>query len=224
MSDELRLPDELAACEARLAAQSLPASRLDRDELLYRAGWAAAEARLAALNPPPSKGWEQPSTVAGGDRAQGGSSREATRGGISTARVTAAWSLTSAAIAASLAVIITLQWRPVVVREIAVDRAGPRPPLASTTAHLPDGPNVESNRTAWPVARSRQIDVGIFGLRRQALNNIWGEPINAVALTADSATPAAKTARELLEELLPAKTARPTKIWPWGNSLLGGSI
>jgi hypothetical protein len=44
MSDELRLPDRLAACEAELAAQPLAASTINRDELLYRAGWAAAEA------------------------------------------------------------------------------------------------------------------------------------------------------------------------------------
>ena len=35
--------------------------------------------------PPPSKGWEQPSTLASGERAQGGSAREATRGGTETA-------------------------------------------------------------------------------------------------------------------------------------------
>jgi xanthine dehydrogenase small subunit len=35
-----------------------------------------------AENPPPSKGWEQPSTVASGDRAQGGSPCEASGGGI----------------------------------------------------------------------------------------------------------------------------------------------
>ncbi len=41
-----------------------------------------AEVLVSALNPPPSKGWEQPSRIAGGDRAQGGSPREAIRGGI----------------------------------------------------------------------------------------------------------------------------------------------
>ncbi len=55
MSDELRLPDELAACEARLAARLLPASGIDRDQLMYRAGWAAGAetARLAGVNSPP---------------------------------------------------------------------------------------------------------------------------------------------------------------------------
>jgi len=44
-----------------------------------------AAAAIEGPNPPPSQGWEQPSTVAGGDRAQGGSPREATRGGINNA-------------------------------------------------------------------------------------------------------------------------------------------
>lgn len=44
MREELRLPDELAACEARLAALALPAAAINRDELLFRAGWAAHDA------------------------------------------------------------------------------------------------------------------------------------------------------------------------------------
>ena len=43
--DEPRLPDELAAFEAALAARALPAPRIDRDQLMYRAGWAACEAQ-----------------------------------------------------------------------------------------------------------------------------------------------------------------------------------
>jgi len=44
-------------------------------------------AELSCL--PPLKGWEQPSTVAGGDRAQDGSPRESIRGGIPEASLTA---------------------------------------------------------------------------------------------------------------------------------------
>jgi beta-lactamase regulating signal transducer with metallopeptidase domain len=40
----------------------------------------------SAQDPPPSQGWEQPSTAAGGGRAQGGSPREAIRGGIPDAK------------------------------------------------------------------------------------------------------------------------------------------
>jgi hypothetical protein len=46
---------------------------------------AAIDRLMFHSDPPPSQGWEQPSTVAGGDRAQGGSPREAIRGGIPNA-------------------------------------------------------------------------------------------------------------------------------------------
>jgi hypothetical protein len=49
------------------------------------AAWSLIGLTLAMSYPPPSEGWEQPSTVAGGDRAQDGSLREAIRGGIPNA-------------------------------------------------------------------------------------------------------------------------------------------
>ena len=51
MSEEPRLPEDLMALEARLAARSLPPVALERDDVLYRAGWAAATAaaRIAAV-------------------------------------------------------------------------------------------------------------------------------------------------------------------------------
>jgi hypothetical protein len=84
MSDELRLPDRLAACEAELAAQPLDVSRINRDELLYRAGWAAAEAALASRF----------------EIASGSSE-------VNKALV-ARWSVVSAVLAASIAVAATL--------------------------------------------------------------------------------------------------------------------
>ena len=50
-------------------------------------GEVAEFAWAATSNPPPSKGWEQLSTVASGGRAQGGSPREAIRGGITDASI-----------------------------------------------------------------------------------------------------------------------------------------
>ncbi len=44
MSTENSLPSELAAFEARLRKQPLDRVEIDRDELMYQAGWAAAEA------------------------------------------------------------------------------------------------------------------------------------------------------------------------------------
>ena len=44
MSTENNLPPELTGFEARLRAQPLEATSVDRDQLMYQAGWAAAEA------------------------------------------------------------------------------------------------------------------------------------------------------------------------------------
>ncbi len=44
MSPEPSLPPELASFESQLFKQPLPGSGIDRDELLYQAGWAAAQA------------------------------------------------------------------------------------------------------------------------------------------------------------------------------------
>ena len=84
---ELRLPDELARCESMLSSLSLPPSRVQRDDLMYRAGWAAAEAGLPVSAP---QGMEQASSAR-----------------CTYRRRTLAWSLTSAVLAASLAVAIT---------------------------------------------------------------------------------------------------------------------
>jgi len=55
MSTEPDLPSELMSFEAQLRRQSLPACRVDRDELMYEAGWAAAEASR-------QKNWLWPAT------------------------------------------------------------------------------------------------------------------------------------------------------------------
>src|SRR5690606_26157913 len=110
MADEMRLPEELAAFEALLAARALPASRLDRDQVMYRAGWAACEAEFY---PPPSK--------------------ERARGGISDRRQTVGWSGVSAALAASIAVAVTLGWVRMEQSEVAdAERAGAETPRLAT--------------------------------------------------------------------------------------------
>ena len=95
MSDELqrpddRLPQELAAIEARLAAHALPAPGLNRDELFYQAGWAACEAKQHATPRRLASSLGEPSRPS---------------------RTIAAWSAASAALAASLAVAATLALR-----------------------------------------------------------------------------------------------------------------
>ncbi len=208
MSDELRLPDNLAACEARLAAQSLPASRLDRDQLLYRAGWAAAEARMAALNPPTSKVEETPW-------------RRGARG-----RILAAWSLTSAALAASLAVVATLQFERVEPEQVALRMDVPGAAKSSTAESQPH-PRVKQSRPVPPPLRRERplpsLDAGLLALRRDALIDPSSMNVRIASFESDVATPAAKTARELMEELLPAKGQRQFA-WPWNTNRTGDSI
>ncbi|RIK72914.1 MAG: hypothetical protein DCC67_18565 [Planctomycetota bacterium] len=108
MSQEIRLPAELAACEALLAAHALPACGIDRDSLLYRAGWEAALAHIGATG-----------QCAGGETDRLAGTLESPlakgrdRGGISrSTRAAMAWSAASAALAASIAVAATLALRP----------------------------------------------------------------------------------------------------------------
>jgi hypothetical protein len=205
MSDELRLPDELAAIEARLAAHPLPASPLNRDELLYQAGWAACEAKLAATSHLLASSLREPKHPS---------------------RAIVAWSLTSAALAASLAVAVTLALAPDRAPTLAVEGAGgSRPPLASV---------VETTTAAAPAPRSDEVDRVLANLdallrldrslptaslwaalgspRRQP----WDEPIVA---SVDATAPAASspdTARGLLEELLPRpRGAAAPAAMPW---------
>ncbi len=201
MSDELRLPDDLAACEAQLAAKLPPATGINRDELMYRAGWAACEARLAS-----------------GSR---GSVRLASGGG----GVIAAWSLASAATAAALAVALTLQWRPAdqlevvttdevaAPMQVAEDAVEPKPPLLAQR---------EVELAALPAFR-RDIGIGLLLLRRQALNSAWEQPANVVTANGGG-LPAAKTARELMQEVLPGEPVRSTRMWPWVSTPRGESI
>jgi hypothetical protein len=193
MSEELRLPDHLAACEARLAAQPLAASPLNRDELMYRAGWAAAEAALArsgASSPP----------VAGGKRTA------------------LAWSLACSAVAASIAVAMTLS--------LAARYSGP--PVASAPPETPlvaspgDRPKAAPPRTpSDPLLARLDALIGgavrtpggvpaatLWALSRRERPERWDQPI----LASNDAAPSADgeptlienaTATRLLDEYLP---------------------
>jgi hypothetical protein len=93
-SPTLLLPTEEQEMKLTEAATAVEAAERRLAEII-----AAGNERFAAwtaTNPPPSQGREQPSTVASGDRAQGGSPREANRGGIPDATSTAGGSATNA--------------------------------------------------------------------------------------------------------------------------------
>jgi len=199
MSDELRLPDDLAACEARLAAMPLGASRIDRDEMLYRAGWAAGAetARLAVVNPPPSKGG-----------------------------ITAAWSLTSAAVAASIAVMATLQLQPNQPPAVVAIPADAHPHLAADVVEprRSELPRVEFAHASPKSLSNGRLNAGLIALRQRAITNAWTDTANVAATTGAAAAPTPQTAREMMQELLPADAARRSSDWPWIRTSPGDSI
>jgi hypothetical protein len=200
MSDELRLPDDLAACEAQLAALTLTATGIDRDQLMFRAGWAACEARLS-------------NRAAGVEHMP---RRNRT--------LIAAWSLTSAATAAALAVALALQWRPRAELEMAADEADA--PVQVVTDAARSNPLSLAQREVRPAALSELppgAGIGLLSLRRQALNSAWEQPTNVVTANGGG-PPAAKTARQLMREMLPSEPTRSTPLWPWVSTPRGESI
>jgi hypothetical protein len=211
MSDELRLPDDLAALEARLAAQSLPASGLSRDELMYRAGWAACEARsqrVVLTHTNPSQ--------------------------LDSARI-GAWSLASAALAASLAVAATLHWRSPRGAELANDKVAPV--QASFVAATPTAPQSTAPIQVSSVADylalvsnpdARGFVTPLLAFHRRQLRFTWPESaVDSVAAGSNGASP--KTASQLREEFLPPPAPSSDGghlpiVWPWSMAATGESI
>ena len=215
--EELRLPDELAALEALLAAKPLPAVRIDRDQLMYRAGWGACEARVGS---PP---------------LQGGA-----RGGILDRRRIATWSLASSSLAASIAVMATLGWQGSTSLE-EKERAGGGTPRLAEGRGLPqtiaeverlaarDVSAVEVERLLDSNGRHDRLTLAgpWFAMKQRGFDGSTGDaPLRTdrVTATTDGVPPSAKTARELWKELNPNETPTPTPVWPWGRPLSGDSI
>ena len=198
LPDDLRLPDDLAACEARLAGQLLASSRLNRDELLYRAGWAACEAAKARQNAV--------------------SSSPAARRGL-----IAAWSSASAGLAAALAVAVTLALQSTSAPPMAAaDGNRSIPPLAASATPSQDESApvrraandpllAQLNDLASRTKRTNRFPRG--GLL--AMNSLreagrWDEGILS-STDASASWPVADesaTASQLLEEFLPAGARR----------------
>jgi hypothetical protein len=155
MPDELKLPADLAPCEARLAAHPLPPASLNRDELLYRAGWAAAEAARSRATPLPSEG-RVPSRK----------------------RDVALWSCASAALAASLAVALTLTMTRPNGAPAVVPAAGSRPPLAEMAATAPE--KLPTQRTPEFGAReSSALDAALRWNNRTPAASVWATISNS---------------------------------------------
>jgi hypothetical protein len=211
MSDELRLPDDLAALEARLAAQSLPASGLSRDELLYRAGWEACDAQSGRTVQVYTKPARADST-----------------------RI-AAWSFVSAALAASLAVAATLHLESPRGADLDRERNNSIQAsyVAATKTSPPSATPVQASVVADYLALvsnpdARDFVTPLLAFHRRQLRFTW--PASAVETVANgSAAPAPKTASQLRQEFLPPpappsdNSRRPIE-WPWSTPATGESI
>ena len=221
-SEELRLPEELAALEALLAAKPLAAAGIDRDQLMYRAGWAACEAN--ALQPRPS------AVTRRYPPAEPGAARRGRR--------TVVWAVGSAALAASLAVMATLGWVDAAKRGEA-ERAGGETPRLAEGGGLPQTLTEVKSLTSRDVSAAevdrllsgrddRLMFAGPwFAMKQRGLDRATsGNAVRAdrVTTTTDLAPPSAKTARELWNELNPKETATPSPVWPWSRPFSGDSI
>lgn len=226
MSEEMRLPAELAACEARLAAHALPASGIERDALLYQAGWAAAVAQANAIR---GDAGGQTIRLDIGDNPP--HSKEGAWGEIGSAKkVTFAWSAISAAIAASLAVVATLELRPPRLIEVAA-KATPAAAAAVAEAQLAKEDSAakthQSPLPSFRIALPRgDFEAGLIGLRQQALVGMLREPPRSRSADGKSGAgvPTAKSVRELMDELLPQDADRSAQLWPWSRLAPGESI
>lgn len=230
--DEPRLPDELAAFEAALAARALAVPRIDRDQLMYRAGWAACEAQW---QPRPLAGGRfearpQPATMEASPPAEPGAARER--------RLAVTWSLGSAALAASIAVMATLGWQEATSRSVKTkDVEGGTPQLTAdeVTTTVAVDEELARGETAPSLLNNLDhfIDADTHG-RQTILAGPWLamqrldlRQVDArddhVANDAE-APPTPKTIRDLQHELLPNAPAPPDLVWPWQRTTSGDSI
>jgi hypothetical protein len=234
-SEELRLPEELAALEALLAAKPLAAAGIDRDQLMYRAGWAACEAAL--MQPRPSAGGrlevpQAPVAVETYPPAEPGAAR---------VRRTVLWAAGSAALAASLTVMATLGWVGAVKRLDQMERAGGGTPRLAEGGGLPQTLAEVKSLTARDVSAAeveRLLDSSgrhdrltlagpWFAMKQRGFDGSTSDAAlrtDRATATTDGAPPSAKTARELWKEMNPNETTTPTPVWPWGRPLSGDSI
>ncbi|WP_428307497.1 hypothetical protein [Lacipirellula sp.] len=234
MADEMRLPEELAAFEALLAARSLPASRLDRDQVMYRAGWAACEAQLQPRALPGGRHAlpEEVAVAKGYPRAEPGGTREL--------RHTVAWSCASAALAATLAVAVTLGWLRLEQSELAeAEHAGGETPrLAADPSAATAVAQATGDRNVTTPSLLSELDRFLAADARNARPTLAGPWFalhrldrsapashnDQIAGDAEATPSAPKTIRDLQQELLPADPAPPRVVWPWERTPSGDSI
>lgn len=227
MSDEMKLPDELAACEARLAALPLAAARVDRDELMFRAGWAAGHA--AVLSPPLDER-DQPST---GDPMSPERRAVVLREAVKE-RIRWRSHLATAAVAASLAVAATLGFTPQGTQTVSLE--------AKSNSESADDDALPSSlaRQSFDATRSRAFadfddlfdgrDALTLGAPLMARQRFTADFVATQAELDDPGPPARPaTARRLLEDFAPrekvgASSNELIPVWPWSRFLGGNTI
>jgi hypothetical protein len=206
MSDELRLSDELAACEARLAAHSLASSGIHRDELLYQAGWAAC---AAASN-------QKTLSIPSGNSKQ---------------RTLAAWCAASAAIAATLAVAATMALRADLPLQVALATQAAVEPSVNVRDATPKAATPRTSANNRLLAQLDALAAGrasgggrissatLLATLSNHRRERWDQPIlvsTTLDADADVSSREPATARQILDEYLPdgARGAAPAGAGP----------
>lgn len=183
------LSADLAACESGLTGMSLPASGIDRDTLLYRAGWAAAEAHAERsrerLTPRPASG-------AAGRRAP------------------LAWCLASALVATSVTVAVVQVWQPSTDRSTqkVADVVRDDQPAAE-----PESMRQPAASAPLPAKRTARVPIGwtasLLTMRDRALLQQLDDPWvklesrTTASSVEDTVASPPKSSREMLREFLP---------------------
>lgn len=220
MSTEKRLPADLSALEARLAALRPTEAKLDRDAVLYQAGY---QAGLRAKAPSISAGMNCPDasiTIASNPNA---SIPARTLRARLAPRIALA-SLASATIAASVAVLIT---RAALIpaptsqenAQVASVSEGASDVVVTEPSEEEPSEETEVETVPWAHRRADAWDTSrrgsMLALRNAILSGKEIPATRATSLVSTEYDPP-KTARQLRAELLPQREVKtPSSTWQW---------
>lgn len=202
------LPVELAEIETELAQLSLPASTINRDELLYCAGWAAAEVGSLRRRHGGMSRWLWPAT-------------SAALAATVLMLLFAPWAGTAKTPAPGLAGGLTgEQDTNLIVANSTIDSNTGNVQQRHTPRPSPKYAPRQSRGLRWEDSRR-----SLLTLRHRALMRQLDSPPPELAFD-DAPTPPSKTSRELLQELLPElklstenNVQQDKKHWTWPKRL-----
>lgn len=193
--EDSSLTSDLTRIETLLAKRTVPASQIDRDDLLYRAGWTAAEAQLC-------------------DTPRETASRQTSHINIAWRQIGIA-SLASAALAASLAVGISLQFLSARIPAVVVNRELIEEPQPIDVRVEDDAPTALATPIVVPVSANRSAETiweskaPLLIMRDRVLAGWSDEKWISTGTRRGTHLPPStelrspKTSREILSELLP---------------------